>query len=237
MNRLPARTTVCIVAMILSAQAASAAAAGRPNVVIILADDLGWGDISAYRKESLIETPHIDKLVTQGLSFTDAHSSASVCTPSRYGLLTGRYCWRTVLKKQVLNGYSPLLIGANTPTMPRMFQAKGYKTACVGKWHLGLNWKASDGSDRTPGGGKNVDFSKRVNRGANECGFDYSFITAACSKIDVPHVFIENGHLGRIQGKRPEREAAVRMLPPLPSGSGSGKLTARPLLSVMCLVS
>ncbi len=96
---------------------ASAAEAGKPNVVIVMADDLGWGDISAYHKDSLIETPHIDKLTTQGLSFTDAHSSASVCTPSRYGLLTGRYCWRTRLKKQVLNGCSSLLIDADTPTM------------------------------------------------------------------------------------------------------------------------
>ena len=94
----------------------STAAPAPPNVVIIMADDLGWGDISAYHPESLIETPHIDKLTTQGLSFTDAHSSASVCTPSRYGLLTGRYCWRTSLKKQVLGGYSPLLIEAGTKT-------------------------------------------------------------------------------------------------------------------------
>ncbi len=76
----------------------------RPNVVIIMADDLGWGDISAYHKESLIKTPNIDRLASQGLSFTDAHSSASVCTPSRYGLLTGRYCWRTWLQKNVVTG-------------------------------------------------------------------------------------------------------------------------------------
>jgi len=170
----------------------AAAATETPNVVIIMADDLGWGDISAYHPESLIKTPHIDKLTTQGLSFTDAHSSASVCTPSRYGLLTGRYCWRTSLKKQVLNGYSPLLIDAETPTMPKLFQAKGYKTACIGKWHLGLDWQTTDGGTAS-GQGKNVDFTKRVTRGANECGFDYSFLTAGCSKIDVPHVFIENG--------------------------------------------
>ena len=98
--------------------ASQSAAASTPNVVIIFADDLGWGDISAYHSESLIKTPHIDKVTTQGLSFTDA----------RYGLLTGRYCWRTILKKQVLNGYSRLLIDADTPTMPKLFQAKGYKT-------------------------------------------------------------------------------------------------------------
>jgi len=178
--------------MILPAQAASATEPSKPNFVIIMADDLGWGDISAYHEDSLIKTPHIDKLTTQGLSFTDAHSSASVCTPSRYGLLTGRYCWRTRLTKQVLNGYSNLLIDAETPTMPKLFQTHGYKTACIGKWHLGLDWQLTDG-DAANGQGKNVDFTKRVTRGANECGFDYSFITAACSKIDAPHVFIENG--------------------------------------------
>ena len=106
--------------------------------------------------------------------------------------MTGRYGWRSRLKKQVLSGYSPLLIDADTPTMPKMFQAKGYKTACIGKWHLGLDWRLKEG-DAVQGQGKNIDFTKRVARGANECGFDYSFITAGCSKIDVPHVFIENG--------------------------------------------
>jgi len=175
-----------------AARATPAKTSGKPNVVIIMADDLGWGDISAYHAKSLIKTPHVDRLTTQGLSFTDAHSSASVCTPSRYGLLTGRYCWRTVLKKQVLGGYSPLLIESDRPTMPGMFQNAGYKTAGIGKWHLGLDWQRKDPA-APAGGGRNVDFSKPVVRGANACGFDYSFITAACAKIDAPHVFIENG--------------------------------------------
>lgn len=198
-----------------AAQTATAGNASKPNVVIILADDLGYGDISSYHEQSLIKTPNIDKLATQGLKFTDAHSTASVCTPSRYGLLTGRYCWRTVLKKNVLSGYSSLLIDADTPTMPKMFQAKGYKTACVGKWHLGLDWQVTDGAE-VSSQGKNVDFSKRVTRGANECGFDYSFITAGCSKIDVPHVFIENGKCTvpptqwyKVRGKGKDNSARV----------------------------
>jgi len=175
-----------------AAKASVATSTDTPNVVIVMADDLGWGDISAYQKKSLIKTPNIDKLVSQGLSFTDAHSSASVCTPSRYGLLTGRYCWRTSLKKEVLHGYSPLLIDADTPTIGKLFQSRGYKTACIGKWHLGLDWQTKDGVSVNKQG-KNVVFSKRVTCGANECGFDYSFVTGGCSKIDPPHVFIENG--------------------------------------------
>ncbi len=200
--------------------AASAAGGKRPNVVIILADDLGYGDISAYHKESKITTPHIDRLASEGLSFTDAHSSASVCTPSRYGLLTGRYCWRTILKKNVLNGYSPLLIDEATPTMPKMFQAAGYKTAGIGKWHLGVSWQLAAGAESVQGG-KGVDFSKRATRGANEVGFDESFITAACSKIDAPHVFIENGkctvpptHFYKLRGKGKDNSARAGFADP-----------------------
>src|SRR5262245_6421079 len=109
-----------------------------PNIVIVLCDDLGYGDPVCYNKASKIPTENIDKLAGQGMRFTDAHTPSSVCTPTRYGLLTGRYCWRSSLKLGVLNGYSPILIEKDRLTIASMLKDKGYTTACVGKRHLGL---------------------------------------------------------------------------------------------------
>src|ERR1700686_4407059 len=109
-----------------------------PNIVLILADDLGYGDPGCYNKDSLIPTPNIDRLAAQGMRFTDAHAPAAVCTPTRYGILTGRYCWRTRLKESVLFGYDPLLIEPGRMTIASLLHLYDYICACIGKWHLGL---------------------------------------------------------------------------------------------------
>ena len=117
----------------LSAQPASSADPERPNIVYILADDLGYGDVSCYNENSKLKTPHIDELAAQGIRFTDAHTGSSVCTPTRYGILTGRESWRTDLKSGVLSGYSKALIEPNRMTVGKLLQENGYHTAFVGK--------------------------------------------------------------------------------------------------------
>jgi len=109
----------------------------QPNIVVILADDFGVGDIQAHYPENKIPTPYLDRLVRQGMSFTDAHSGSAVCTPTRYGLLTGRYSWRTRLQEWVVAAYEPPLISSDRLTLPGLLQKQGYQTACIGKWHLG----------------------------------------------------------------------------------------------------
>ena len=120
--------------------AADAASATKPNIVIILADDLGWGDVRAMRPESTLATPRIDSIAAAGMRFTDAHSAAAVCSPSRYALLTGRYGWRSYLSSDVLGDRARPLIDSDLPTLGSMLQQHGYRTAAIGKWHLGLRF-------------------------------------------------------------------------------------------------
>jgi arylsulfatase A-like enzyme len=132
----------CIAALISAAATTSAAeSAQRPNIVLILCDDLGYGDVHALNPErGKIPTPNIDRLAAQGMTFTDAHSSSSVCTPTRYALLTGRYSWRSRLQQGVLNGMSEPLLAPGRMTIASFLQNQGYATACLGKWHLGLGF-------------------------------------------------------------------------------------------------
>ncbi|NRA75928.1 MAG: sulfatase-like hydrolase/transferase, partial [Planctomycetes bacterium] len=109
-----------------------------PHIVLILADDLGWGDPAGAGPDSLLKTPSLDRIAAEGVRCTDAHSPSSVCTPTRYGVLTGRYAWRTRLRKGVLMGRSPVLIESDRTTLPSLLAAAGYRTSGVGKWHLGL---------------------------------------------------------------------------------------------------
>src|SRR5437016_4394225 len=151
--------------------------AQRPNIVIILADDLGYGDPGCYNKASLIATPNIDRLATQGMRFTDAHSPSAVCTPTRYGILTGRYCWRTRLKKSVLFGYDPILIEPGRMTLASLLRSCKYASACIGKWHLGL------------GNAPITNYAKPLTPGPNAVGFDYFYGIAAA--LDMPpYVYI-----------------------------------------------
>ncbi len=163
-----------------------AAGPDRPNIVIILADDLGWGDVRAYNPDSKIPTPHMDSLAGQGMRFTDAHSSASVCSPTRYGLMTGRYSWRTRLKRGVLWPPAKPLIDSSRTTIASLLQQAGYYTSIVGKWHLGLDWvKVNKDS---------IDYNQPLKDGPNDHGFDESFIFAGSADMK-PYTYIENGRV------------------------------------------
>ena len=126
----------------------AAHAADRPSIVYVLADDLGYGDVKALNPEGKIATPNMDRIAAEGMSFTDAHGSASVCTPSRYSILTGRYSWRTRLQSGVLGGVSPHLIDPGRLTVAALLKQNGYTTACIGKWHLGMDWVEKAGVTR-----------------------------------------------------------------------------------------
>jgi arylsulfatase A len=164
----------------------------RPNIVLILADDLGYGDLSCLNSGSRIPTPRIDALAVGGMVFEDAHSTSSVCTPSRYSLLTGRYCWRTELKSGVLWGYDPHLIEPGRLTLPQMLQANGYATACIGKWHLGLGWDIISGDPNGVEADPKVNFGTPLSAGPHTAGFGYSYIIPA--SLDMPpYCYIEDG--------------------------------------------
>jgi arylsulfatase A-like enzyme len=191
----------------------SACAAGQPNFVFILADDMGVGDVSHLNPESRIQTPNIDSLADSGISFLDAHTSASVCTPTRYSFLTGRYNWRSPLKERVLTGYSASLIESGLPTIASMLKENGYRTAMIGKWHLGLDWQKQDGTRvtelRPPETIEaQIDFTAAFTGGPVDHGFDYFFGINA--SLDFPpYVFLENDRAlavpTAIQAKQGER--------------------------------
>lgn len=186
---------VVVVVVVVVGQNVAVSADQRPNVVVILADDLGYADVSAYGGK--IATPNIDKLVQAGVRFTDAHSPSSVCTPTRYGLLTGRYNWRSPLKQGVLGGLSPRLIEADRATLASFLKDRGYSTACVGKWHLGMDWELKPGKQVTRLGIEprdqvfNVHYDRPITNGPGAVGFDYFFGISASLDM-VPYAYIEN---------------------------------------------
>jgi arylsulfatase A-like enzyme len=163
----------------------NAAPASRPNILYILADDMGIGDVSALNPRSAWKTPNIDRLAREGRSFTDAHSASGVCTPSRYTLLTGRYSWRGSLKSNVLHGYDSSLIERGRLTVPGFLRGQGYSTAMIGKWHLGLDWIKTG-----PRGG-DVDFSRAFGGGPTAHGFD-SFYGISASLDMPPYVYLSD---------------------------------------------
>jgi len=122
-------------------------ASKKPNIIFIMADDMGYGDVGCYNAQSKIPTPNMDRLAHDGMRFTEAHSPSTVCTPTRYGVLTGRYGWRSALKQSVLFGYEPPLIEPDRLTAAAMLKTAGYHTACIGKWHLGLGYSAKEGAE------------------------------------------------------------------------------------------
>jgi arylsulfatase A-like enzyme len=160
-----------------------------PNIIIILADDMGYGDVQAYHSPSDILTPNLNKLSEEGIMFMDAHTPASICTPTRYGLLTGRYCWRSSLKNAVLKGYDPPLIEKGRITIADYLKGKGYVTGIVGKWHLGLGFQQY--INQAAGGKVVFDLTKPLHNSPNNYGFDYSFILPASLDFE-PYVYVRN---------------------------------------------
>lgn len=167
----------------------------RPNLIYILADDMGYGDISAYNENCPFQTPNLDRLCENGIRFTDAHASSAVCTPSRYSILTGRYNWRSRLKSYVVGGYSAPLLEPGRMTVANLLKEQGYQTAMIGKWHLGMEFakfdhfreaeefEASDG----------VDYAGTIKGSPVDHGFDYYF--GISGSLDMPpYVYIENDH-------------------------------------------
>lgn len=166
---------------------AAALSATPPNIVFILADDMGYGD--PHHAGGKAPTPHLDRIAAEGMRFTDAHSSSAVCTPTRYGILTGRYNWRSTLKNGVLQGNSQPLIPAERTTVASFLKDSGYRTAIIGKWHLGLGWKRlpkarKAESGPTEGSGWALDYGSKLERGPLSFGFDESFIIPA--SLDMP---------------------------------------------------
>ncbi|MGB0768688.1 MAG: sulfatase-like hydrolase/transferase, partial [Phycisphaeraceae bacterium] len=145
---------LCLFGMMgLPAVSAEGSPTDKPNIVYILADDQGYGDARCYNPDSPLPTPGIDRLAREGMRFTDAHSASSVCTPTRYALLTGRYAWRTRLQRGVLSGKGgkgdPPLIAKDTLTVGEFLQSQGYRTSAIGKWHLGFEYEFPEGMKPT----------------------------------------------------------------------------------------
>ncbi len=172
--------------------APSTAAGSRPNIVYILADDLGWGDVRCFNPGSRIPTPQMDRIAAEGLRFTDAHSGSAVCTPTRYGILTGRYCFRSRLKSGVLGGYSRRLIERDRLTVAELLRSEGYATACFGKWHLGMDFPLKGGGfARDYPDQWRVDYSAPIANGPTQLGFERYFGISA--SLDMPpYVFLHD---------------------------------------------
>ena len=180
----------------------------KPNIVFIYLDDLGYGDLSCYGATE-IKTPNIDALANGGVRFTNGYATSATCTPSRYGLLTGVYPWRNKDAK-ILPGSAPLLIGKEQLTIPKMLKEKGYQTAVVGKWHLGL-------------GTGIVDWNQQLDAGPNDVGFDYSYIMAA-TQDRVPTIYIDNGKVVNLDSKDPILVNYDKNFPGQPTGKENPEL-------------
>lgn len=182
----------------------------KPNVIIMYADDLGYGDVGCYGGER-IPTPHIDRLASGGLRFTEGYAAAATCTPSRYSLLTGEYPWRNE-EAAILAGDAPLIMASDAPTMPRMFQEAGYSTGIVGKWHLGL-------------GSGGLDWNQDISPCPLDIGFDYSYILAATNDR-VPCVYVDGRRVDGLESDDPIEVTydPHRPFPGLPTGRNNPEL-------------
>lgn len=183
--------------------AATASAAAKPNIIYVLCDDLGYGDVKCLNPQGKIPTPHLDKLAAGGMIFTDVHSSSSVCTPTRYGIMTGRYNWRSKLQSGVLGGLSPRLIESGRLTVAQLLKEHGYHTAAIGKWHLGMDWVKKEGQTvaelniESAAQVNSVDYTQPFKNGPTSVGFDYYYGISASLDM-VPFVFLENDRVTKL---------------------------------------
>lgn len=170
----------------------------KPNILFILADDLGYGDLSCYNSEAKIATPNLHRLAREGMRFTDAHSPSTVCTPSRYSLLTGRMAFRIPFKSVFEGVGGPCLIKEDQLTLPQMLRNQGYTTAMMGKWHVGLSFFDKGGQPITKGGVegvKMVDYSRAIPDAPIHRGFDTFFGTASCPATDYLYAYIDGDRI------------------------------------------
>ncbi|MCA9135567.1 MAG: arylsulfatase [Planctomycetales bacterium] len=200
MNRIrPANgVPLCLFGLLVAATtwgSAASTAEMQPNILLILADDLGYGDLQCYNGSSAIPTPNLNRLAEQGMRFTDAHSPCTVCTPTRYSLMTGQMAFRVPRGGTVFTGAGgPSLIDPRRLTLPEMLHIKGYRTACFGKWHIGMTFYDSEGKPIDQGGldaVKRIDYSRPITGGPTEHGFDQFFGTACCPTTDWLYAYID----------------------------------------------
>ena len=182
-----------------SAATLAESAADRPNILLILADDLGYGDVGCYNPQSRIPTPNLDRLAAQGMRFTDAHSPCTVCTPTRYSVMTGQMAFRVPRGGTVFTGAGgPSLIAPDRLTLPEMLRSVGYTTACIGKWHVGMTFYDKDGQPIHKGGldgVKQIDYSRPITGGPIDSGFDQFFGTTCCPTTDWLYAFIDGNRV------------------------------------------
>ena len=199
-----------------------------PNIVYIMADDLGYGDVSCLNPDSRIQTRNLDRLAQGGMRFRNAHAAAAVCTPTRYSVLTGRYPWRNPCWVGGYWGYAPPMIPPERLTVASLLKAHGYHTVCIGKWHLGVGWgvreEGQEPSEST------VDFSQPVHGGPRAIGFDYSYITPA--SLDIPpYVFIENEYCETLPTDTWPGSEGKRLMRPGPCPPGFDAHTVLPRIT------
>ena len=187
---------LALAAVLLSS--AFAADARNPNILVILADDLGYGDVGCYNPQSKVPTPHLDRLAREGMRFTDAHSPSTVCTPTRYSLLTGQMAFRINYRSVFAGVGGPCLIKDNQLSLPQMLRARGYATALMGKWHVGLSFLDKEGQRIMQGGVEGVqliDYSRAIPDAPIHRGFDRFFGTACCPATDFLYAFIDGDRI------------------------------------------
>ena len=186
--------------------------AEQPNIIVIYADDLGYGDVGCYNAESKVPTPNIDQFAAEGMRFTDAHSPSTVCTPSRYSIMTGRMAFRLDYRGVFTGAEGPCLITAERLTLPEMLRQNGYSTALFGKWHIGMTFLDQEGCPVYESGkGGNalvnmVDFSRRVKDGPLDHGFDEFFGTACCPTTDWLYAYIDGDRIPNPPTEQLDRE-------------------------------
>ena len=190
--------TIPLFLCLLAYYFADAANNKYPNVVFILADDLGYGDVACYNPESNIPTPNLDRLATEGMLFTDAHSPSTVCTPTRYSVLTGRMAFRTGMRGVFTGAGGPCMIEEKRLTLGGMFQQKGYSTALFGKWHVGMTFHDKTGKPINQNGlaaVKRIDYSRAIPDAPIHRGFDHFFGTVCCPTTDWLYAYVDGDRI------------------------------------------